>query len=267
MDERWEGVAAAIAAARLAGGPVVAAPDGPASVAEAYLVQARVHARLAGEPASPGVAAGRRIGWKLGCTNRRMQEMLDVAAPTLGGVFEGSLVPSGHVFPAERLRRPGVECEIALRLADRPPPRAGGHDATTIRPFVAEVALAAEVVDDRYPDWSAGAPLFVADDFFHAALCLGPPLPAADLPDLAALAGRTRRDGMVAGTGTGAEVMGDPYAALAWAQNALAARDRTLAAGDIVSTGAVVPTVWLDDRPAAVVCEIDRLGRVELRFG
>lgn len=266
MDQRWDRAADAIVAARLSGAPVLPAADGPATVAEAYAVQARVHARLADAPARPGRAAGRRVGWKLGCTNARMQAMLGVGAPTVGGVFEGSLVPSGHRFPAGALRRAGVECEIALRLADRPPPRAGGHDAETIRPFVAEVALAAEVVDDRYPDWSAGAPLFVADDFFHAALCLGEARPAADLPDLAALGGRTRRDGAPAGAGTGSEVMGDPYAALAWAQNDLAARGLTLAAGDLVSTGAVVPTLWLDG-PATVTCEIDALGRVDLRFG
>jgi 2-keto-4-pentenoate hydratase len=60
-------------------------------------------------------------------------------------------------------------------------------------------------------------------------------------------------------------VLGHPHHALAWLANHLATEGKTLRAGEIVLTGSLVQTIWLnaDD---AVVMELSGLGGVAVDF-
>ena len=125
---------------------------------------------------------------------------------------------------------------------------------------------AIEIVDDRYTDWQTlGAPTLVADDFFAAGCVLGKPVLRSAAPDLPAVTGRAQINGVEAGQGTGADVLGHPHNALAWLANHLAADGKSLRAGEIVLTGSLVKTAWLKagDR---VRMELQGLGRVEVKF-
>jgi 2-keto-4-pentenoate hydratase len=105
----------------------------------------------------------------------------------------------------------------------------------------------------------------VADDFFAAGCVLGPPIARAAAPDLLAVQGRAIINGVEAGQGSGADVLGHPHNALAWLANHLAAQGRGLHAGQIVLTGSLVKTLWLKAGDS-VVMQLDGLGRVEARF-
>jgi 2-keto-4-pentenoate hydratase len=85
-------------------------------------------------------------------------------------------------------------------------------------------------------------------------------------PDLLKVNGRAMINGEEAGRGTGADVLGHPHNALAWLANHLADEGKGLHAGQIVLTGSLVKTVWLNagDR---VKMELDGLGTVEAKFG
>jgi 2-keto-4-pentenoate hydratase len=60
-------------------------------------------------------------------------------------------------------------------------------------------------------------------------------------------------------------VLGHPHNALAWLANHLAADGRGLHAGQIVLTGSLVKTVWLDAGDG-VVMELSGLGTVAVDF-
>jgi 2-oxo-3-hexenedioate decarboxylase/2-keto-4-pentenoate hydratase len=127
---------------------------------------------------------------------------------------------------------------------------------------------AAELVDERFTDFRApqvDAPTLIAEDFFHVGAILGPAVANWHDMDLAALAGRTTIDGVVQGEGCSADVMGHPFAALAWLANRLAGFGLGLKQGDTVLTGSVVVTQY-PDGPAQVTTEIVGLGRVEIVF-
>ncbi len=141
-------------------------------------------------------------------------------------------------------------------------------------PFTAEGVAAAieaylpaiEIVDDRYVEWQTmGAPTLVADDFFAAGCVLGQPVPRSSAPDLSQVIGRALINGQEIARGTGADVLGHPHNPLAWLANHLAASDKGLRAGEIVLTGSLVKTMWLEPGDA-VVMELDGLGRVEATF-
>ena len=79
------------------------------------------------------------------------------------------------------------------------------------------------------------------------------------------MTGRAVINGEEAGRGTGADVLGHPHNALAWLANHLAAEGKGLHAGQIVLTGSLVKTVWLDAGDK-VVMELPGLGEVEVTF-
>jgi 2-keto-4-pentenoate hydratase len=162
--------------------------------------------------------------------------------------------------------RVGVECEIAVRLGrDLAPPQAP-FTADAVADAIDSCLPAIEIVDDRYMDWqSIGAPTLVADDFFAAACVLGTPVARSAAPDLLEVAGRAVINGVEVSRGTGADVLGHPHHALAWLANHLAARGKSLRAGEIVLTGSLVKTIWLTAGDT-VLMELAGLGNVSATF-
>ena len=160
----------------------------------------------------------------------------------------------------------GVECEIAVRLHRDLPADEAPYDRRMVTDAVATCMAAIEIVDDRYVDYTAlNAPTLIADDFFGAGCVLGTPHSDWQALDLAAIAAAMRVNGHEIGSGTGAQVMGHPFEALAWLANTLARRGRALRKDQIVLTGSIVETQWVA-RGDHVLVEIDGLGIAEAAF-
>lgn len=221
--------------------------------ADGYAVQAAVHA-LRPEPA---------IGWKIGCTNAVMQDMLGIPGPAVGRMTM-RLAPGAELLLSDFIA-PGVECEIAFRLsADLPGER--DYDRYSIADAVDAAMASLEVVDNRYGDIpSRPVGEMIADDFFHTACLFGPPVTDWRSLDLAALRGMSEKDGVVQGEGISNAVLGHPLSALAWAANILATQGRPLLAGQIVTTGTIAPVLWVDG-PGTYAIAVESLGRNEITF-
>jgi 2-keto-4-pentenoate hydratase len=250
-----------IATARRGRAPLAALDPGivPADEAEGYRVQRARHDLLLPQ-------VGPLVGYKIGCTSPVMQRYLDIPHPCGGGVFAKGVHDSGASLPSRDYVRVGVECEIAVRLARDLAPGEAPFTAEWVGEAIEAYHPAIEIVDDRYVKWeTAGAPTLVADDFFAAGCVLGAPVSRFDAPDLLKVTGRAIINGTEAGRGTGADVLGHPHNALAWLANHLAAEGRGLYAGQIVLTGSLVKTIWLNAGDA-VVMELDGLGTVAADF-
>ena len=105
----------------------------------------------------------------------------------------------------------------------------------------------------------------IADDFFDAGCVIGALLRDWRAIDIPALVGRTLINGIEAGRGRASDVMGHPFAALAWLANSLIDRGRYLRRGEFVFTGSVVETRWVNAGDSVRV-EIDRLGTTTVKF-
>jgi len=257
--DRIEAAAAAIAEARLGNKPlgILAEAIRPRDEADAYKVQDAVHRHLLDEP-----RYGRRIGSKIGCTTPVMQAYLGIPNPCSAGVFEGGVHQSDARIQFDDYRRLGVECEIAVRLGRDLAPSQAPFTAGTVANAVAAHMAAIEIVDDRYADWrSMDTATLIADDFFAAGCVLGPPVTTKETP--AEMIGITVINDREAGRGRGSDVMGDPLNALAWIANSFAARGVPLRRDEIVLTGSLVETKWLD-RGDRVTISVSCLGAVEL---
>jgi 2-oxo-3-hexenedioate decarboxylase/2-keto-4-pentenoate hydratase len=245
-----------LAETRLARRAFGALPGGPpASEAEAYAIQQRLHAEMTAR------GCGALAGYKIGCTTPVMQEYLGIPSPCAGGVHASPATLEHAAFV-----RPGVECEIAVRLARPLPPRPAPYTPDDVGAAVGECMASIELVDDRYADWrSTDTPTLIADDFFQAGIVLGAAIADWRGYDLAALRGSMRINGTEVGEGTGADVMGHPFAALAWLATRLAEQGRPLAAGAVVMTGSIVQTRWVAAGDLVEV-EVGPLGTASVRF-
>ncbi len=231
----------------------------PASEADGYRIQDALHGLLAPE-------FGEAAGYKIGCTSAVMQQYLNIPHPCAGGVFAKGVHASGVALRTGDFVRVGVECEIAVRLARDLLPSEAPFTAEWVAESVESYLPAIEIVDDRYAGWETlGAPTLVADDFFAAGCVLGQPVARSAAPDLLKVVGRALVNGVEAGRGTGADVLGHPHNALAWLANHLAADARGLRAGEIVLTGSLVKTIW-PNAGDKVVMDLSGLGRVEATF-
>ncbi|MFO1060768.1 MAG: fumarylacetoacetate hydrolase family protein, partial [Dongiaceae bacterium] len=110
-----------------------------------------------------------------------------------------------------------------------------------------------------------GTPTLIADDFFHVGCVLAPEVADWHRLDIPDLRGETRINGAAVGEGRGGDVMGHPFAALAWLANLLAGQGRPLRAGQIVLTGSVVETRWVQPGDRVEIA-IDGLGSARARF-
>ena len=231
----------------------------PPSLEEAYRVQAALNERLG---SSLGAVSGRKIG----CTTPVMQRYLRIEHPCAGALHAGRIFGSPATVPYAAHWRPGVECEIAVRLGQPLPADAAPFDRADIAAAVESCMAAIEIVDDRYDDFRAlDAASLVADDFFSAGAVTGAPVSRWPDLDLAALRGVMTINGAGVGSGTGADVMGHPFEALAWLANHAAATGRPLAAGDVVLTGSIVETRWVEPGDHVRI-EVGNLGEAAVSF-
>jgi len=233
----------------------------PKTLAEAYDLQDAVRARLAER------GLGAQVGWKIGCTTPVMQKYLDIPHPCAGTLYRATTYRDEARVAADDFFRLGLECEIAVRLAADLPPRAGGHRAETVAPAVAGVMASIEIVDHRFVDFTTvSTPSLVADDFFSAGCVLGAPRPLAELGDLRSLTGGFAVDGAAPEKqGRGAAILGHPLKALAWLADHLAARGTRLRAGDAVTLGSVVKTIY-PQAGMRIVAQFDRLPAVAIEI-
>ncbi len=202
-------------------------------------------------------------GFKIGATARRMQEYLGLPGPLAGFMAETGLHGSGSTLSFQSFLHPGVECELAVILAQDLPP--GPCSNAQAAAAVGEVMAGIEVVENRYgPLDVLGSSTLVADQVYHAGAVLGAPDPDWRGLDLQGLAGSVSVNGQERGAGTGADLLGDPMAALAW----LAASEEAkafggLRAGQVIMLGSVCPPIWLDG-PAEITVQFASLPAVTL---
>lgn len=251
---RIEQTAAALHAAWKARAILAPLENPPADAAEGYAAQVAL-ARLAG--------AVPPAGFKIGATAKGMQEYLGVPGP-MAGFMPGPVHASGTGLAFADFVHPGVECEIALRLAHDIAPGPLPREAAAAA--VAACFPAIEIVENRYADFKAvGVPTLIADQVFHAAAVIGADA-AFDPRALDQLHGTISHDGAALGSGPATALLGHPLAVLQWLADSGAAHAfGGLKAGQVVLCGSVTPPFWLE-RGGTIGVEFGPLGAVSVSF-
>ncbi len=226
------------------------------SVEDAYGVQRRVIAAR--------VAKGEQvIGYKVGCTSKAIRRQFGLTEPICGRVmapqvFYGHTVLNWHDYVCC-----AVEPEFVLHI---------GKDLFNEVEDDQQLVEAIEFISPgievhNYKFWFGEPTLqeLVASNGIHAGLVLGTEKvrPAGLDFDLEGVG--LFRNGELAASGIGAEILGGPLKSLRWLANHLIGRGEHLKAGQIVIPGSAVELVAVQpgDRVAA---RFTHIGSVEAEF-
>src|SRR5262249_8645562 len=153
-----------------------------------------------------------------------------------------------------------LECELAVRIGRALPRPATPYTAESVKPAIAAVMPAFELIEDRKADYkSCKALSMIADNCWNGGVVLGPETafdPAKSLdggPGSVTVGGRRRGGGKADG----------PLGAVGLGANLAIEQGRMLEPGMVVITGSIIPTF-----PVApgnrVVFALDGFGSAEL---
>jgi len=186
------------------------------------------------------------VGWKIAATSTAGQKHIGVEGPLAGPLLANRVLPDAATVPLAGNIMMVAEAEFAFRFGRSLPRRANQYSQEEVLAAVESLHPAIEVPDSRYNDFArVGAPQLIADTACSCWFVLGPPTTAdwrsRDLVEHTAVA---YRNGDAAATGSGANVLGDPRAALTWLVNELRTYGDGVSQGQFVTTGTcVIPVV------------------------
>ncbi|MBI1396290.1 MAG: hydratase [Betaproteobacteria bacterium] len=235
MDARYEACADKLLRDHLEKRDLVpfARDCGATDLEGAYAIQAALVERLI-------PIHGPRVGYKIGLTSPRMQQMCGVDHPVPGVVLASRRQHSGITRRLGDLVHMGLEFEICVRVGRDLAPRVQPYSLADVTAAVSAVAPAFEVIDDRNSPYPLDHLSLVADNSWNEGIVLGDFV--HEWPDLAAARGVVECNGEKIDEGHGRAVLGHPFEPLRWLANHLSQRGETLRAGEIVSTGSLVTT-------------------------
>jgi 2-keto-4-pentenoate hydratase len=210
-------------------------------------------------------AAGgnRLVGYKAAYTSRAMQQDRGVAGPIIGSLMESGNFAEGRPIPLKAGIETLVEPEIAVLL---------GHDlagpgVSYEQGFAAVEGVfpAIEIAEQSMGGRKRSRQMGIAIHKSNGGIVVGGPMSSPRGIDLRLEGMVISINGVVRGSATGVEVLGNPLALVSIIANKIGAFGETLKAGMILMTGSIVtamPVVSGDDLDV----EFTRIGRVRARF-
>ena len=210
--------------------PIISSENTDMTVKDAYTIQLENVCRRKED-------GEKIIGMKIGLTSKGMRNLLGVNEPDYGHLTDKMLLLEGEICKMNELIQPKIEGEIAFCL--KKTLKGPGVTIADVYNATDYVVPALEIVDSRIEDWKIKLVDTIADNGSSAKLVLGSGMTPIEKVDMRLVGMMFEKNGEVVSTGTGAEVMGNPAAAVAWLANKLSEFDIALEAGNIVLAGAV----------------------------
>jgi 2-keto-4-pentenoate hydratase len=225
-------------------------------IEDAYEVQRRVIAAR--------VARGEQVvGYKVGCTSRAIRCQFGLAEPICGQVMAPHVFHGNTVLNWNDYVCCAVEPEFVFMIGKDLPDEV--EDDQQLVDAIESVSPGIEV--HNYKFWFGKPTLqeLVASNGIHAGLVVGTERIRPVGLDFETEGVGLFKNGELAASGIGAEILGGPLKSLRWLANHLLRRGEHLRAGQIVIPGSAVELVAVEpgDRVAA---RFTHIGKVEAEF-
>jgi 2-keto-4-pentenoate hydratase len=169
----------------------------------------------------------------------------------------------GDSVPASTFIQPKVEPEFGFVLKEAL--QGPGVTLEQAAAAIGAVYPAIEIIDSRITDWDIKLVDTVADNASCGAIVVGSTPLDVDPTDLLDVTCALVIDGRVTGSGTGADVMGDPIAPLAWLANVLGEQGVALDAGQLILPGSFTKAEPVTAGSTAVA-DFGPLGSLTIHF-
>jgi 2-keto-4-pentenoate hydratase len=210
------------------------------------------------------IAAGRVLaGRKVGLTSLAMQAQLGVDSPDFGFFFEDMVHYDGAKIPVSGFIQPKVEPEFGFVLKHSL--QGPGVTLEQAAAAIGAVYPAIEIIDSRITNWDIKLVDTVADNASCGAIAVGSVPLDLDPAQLLDVSCSLVIDGQVTGSGTGADVMGNPVAPLAWLANVLGAEGVALESGQLILPGSFTKAEPVTTGSTAVA-DFGALGSLTIHF-
>lgn len=241
--------------------PFIPLENGPHDEASAYRLQDDLVAVLENRPGWGPVA-----GYKIAANDPRLMEALGLSEPLWGRIFQGRVWQSGQAADVARFTDLRIEAEIALILAAPPVADATGRfTPEAIRRATRLLRPGVELIDMRGATReSISLHEAVAHNISNIGAVIRGPGIQMDQLDLSAIEVRVLRGADVLAKARGTAPQ-DPFEAVAWLANRLAARGRELRAEQFVLCGTFTDMIRVNQGDRITV-ELLPLGRVDMRL-
>ena len=224
--------------------------------ADAYAIQYRLVERLKD--------SGEVIrGHKVALTTKAAREHLGVDEPCFGHILDTRIYANGSAVPLAELADPHCEAEIAFFLKDE----LRGPGVTPVQVMAATQAVlpAIELVDLKVQGEGIRSTDVIAHQALHGGVIIGSRMIDLAANDLQFEGATVEYNGLLAGSGTGFEVMGNPINPIVWLANKMAEFDDYLKAGEIIISGSMVTPIRVSSGDNIDIT-FTRLGRVNASF-
>lgn len=257
-DDRAEKAAKLLMNAWEAGAPMDSLPDdcAPRNEAEAVATN-EVIMRTMATPIG---------GWKIGATGEAPQKAMGLSQPFVGAIRAENVIEGSGTFAFADINRPIVESEYAYRLNKDLPPRPAPYTRAEVEDAIGSLIIGIEMPLSRLSADNPYGPIgLVADHGGTGYYIVGAEF--EDWRNIDAIDTEVvlTFNGVEAGRGKGAAMMGDPVNAVVWFANYMAGKGIGLEAGQFVSTGSCTGVVPAPG-PVAAVADFGPQGKVELNL-
>lgn len=203
------------------------------------------------------------VGHKVALTTKASREHLGVHEPCYGHILSTCVYENDGDVPIGNLTAPHIEAEVAFVLGEDL--RGPGVTPVDVMRATAGVMPSLELVDLKVRGEGVSANDVIIHNALHGGLVVGSRLSPPDSLDLQYEGVTVEHNGALFGSGTGAEVMGNPINPIVWLANKLAEFGDYLCAGETIISGSMVTPVEV--RPGDYVkATYSRMGSVSARF-
>lgn len=230
--------------------------DTPFGLDEAYQIQDAM-IRLMSAPV---------VGWKVGLTSRASQDMLGVAEPMSGPLFDGYVFSDNAELGVSESDLGIVEAEIGFTLgADLNTDKAAFTQPDVIA-AIGSVHPMFELATKRLPGgMRETAQWIVADGGINQAIVVGEGTAFSPEIDLPMIKAQVAQNGKPVSEGIGSNVMGSPISVMVWLADHLKSRNIPLKKGDFIATG-LVCDMLIGKSGDRFTADFDGIGSVAMRL-
>lgn len=203
------------------------------------------------------------IGFKVGLTSKAVQKMLGVNEPDYGHLTDKMLLNEGQPCLLKELIQPKVEGELAFCLKNSL--KGPGVTIADVYNATSYVVPSIEIVDSRIENWKIKLEDTIADNGSSARFVLGSGMTPIQDIDMRLVGMTLEKNGELIASGTGAEVWGNPAAAVAWLANKLSEFGIGLEAGSIIMSGSFTG-MTIAEPSDVITVSFSGMGSVSVRF-